>query len=257
MNARICPFCRLPIPRNDAPMLQSWEGQAMSEGWNRREFQRFDSGTVNAAVASGAVYERSKPIRPARLESDVWVPALQSVISGAVGALVIGCGSALAGAGWRSFLWAGIGGAGCLGLAWAVILGEHRKALVAVERLVGRDLNGDGFVGRPAQAAPREPLRVEVTETNERGHLRRVRYVALPANITDQDLHRVACAVLQDGKPFSKRGLGGVLNPEKYSGVYRPMLRGGMIRYTNGVSAGAGVELTASGRSFLRQYEAV
>lgn len=246
-----CPFCGAQI----GP--QPWERQAVAQGWEQREYHTFNAGTINAALASGATYEHKKPTRPARLDSDVLVPFWQSVISGAVGALVVGCGSALIGAGWRSFLWAGVGGAGALGLAWVVILGEHRLALFELEKLIGRDLTGDGVTGRPAPVpqVQREPVRVEVIERNERGLLRRVRFVDFPPNITDGDLHRLAVAVLQDGCEFSRRGLADAVSPDKYAAVFRPLLRGGLLRYANGRNVNNGFEITPSGRSFLRQYE--
>jgi len=245
--------CRVcGAPRNWAELVRPpWERRADAEGWSR--FSQFDAGTVGAAIKAGATYEKRRPTRPAKLESDVWVPVAQAAFSGVIGALLAGTGAGLLGQGWRSLLWSGIGGAVTLGASWFIILGEHRRALEEVERIVGRDLNGDGMVGSPSPG-PRDPITVESVERDDKRRLRRIRYVTLPVGVTDGDLERLARAVLVDGAAFSRRGLADVVSGEKYGGISKAMLGGGLLGFVNGKNEYNGLVLTFSGRAFLRQY---
>jgi hypothetical protein len=136
-----------------------------------------------------------------------------------------------------------VGGAGFLGLAWAVLLGEHRRLLWEIERVSGADLDGDGAVGVPEA----KTTRVEVTERTN-GHTR-MRFVDVP--LSDAELEAVARAVLVQRERFSRRGLSGVLTQSQYADVYDAMLNGGLLRDR---SDGRGVELSPSGRAFLGQY---
>jgi len=250
MTENRCFACGAPENWRELIYRASWEHQAVQTGWSR--YSQFNAGTVNSAVANGATYERRKPVRPAKVESDVTVPLLQSIITGITGGIVTGSVAVLVGQGWQSLLY-GVAGSGVVfGLAWSVILGEHRRALWEIERIIGRDLDGDDQIGQPI--IQREPVRVESIERNVRGGAKRIRYVTLPVGVNDADLERLAEAVLSDDKPFSRRGVAGVIGPDKFAGISRAFQSGGLAQFTNGKNASNGIELTPSGRAFLRQY---
>lgn len=244
-----CPFCGAPMNWREL-VRPPWERRAQAEGWTR--FSAFDAGTVGSALQAGATYEKRRPIRPARMESDVMVPLAQSVITGIAGGVVAGSVAALRGAGWWSLLWAAAGGAATWGASWMVLLNTTRSLMWEVERIVGRDLDGDGDVGEPV--GQREPIRVESLERDARDRVKRIRYVTLPVGVTDDDLARIAQAALVDELPFSRRGLAEVISPDKYTGISRAMLEGGLLSFSNGRNNANGVVLTGAGRAFLRQY---
>lgn len=112
--------------------------------WQRGEQQR-------PAIPAGHELETAIPARPANLASDVAVPLLQAAVTGAlVGLLALIAGSL---ARWDVDplrLWAAVALAVAV-VAWLVLLGQTRRLLWAVERLVGLDLDGDGRQGEPCE----------------------------------------------------------------------------------------------------------
>jgi hypothetical protein len=249
---RNCPLCGAPA--NWSRLVRvPWAQAADAHGWDRHEYTVFGSGVVRDAVYNGASYEKRRPVRAASVASDVVVPVLQSVVSGVVVGGVASGIAALTGAGWAALLWGmGVGTAG-LGLAWLMILREHRSALWEIERITGKDLDGDGHTGRSVQKRG-DPVTVEVVQRDERGRLRHIQWLHLPPTVTDDTLTRLATAVLLNGREFSRRKLpDGMLSPDQYSAVKDAMLKGGLLRY-KGKGEQAGVELTGPGRAFLRQY---
>jgi hypothetical protein len=245
-----CVLCG--APKDWAERLRApWEQSADRHGWDRREYTMFSAGVVKEAVTAGASYEKRRPTRAATVASDVLVPVLQSGISGIVSGILGGAGAGIAGLPHPVLIGLGAGACG-LGLAWVVILREHRQALWEIEKIVGRDLDGDGVVGRLVPKP--EPLKVEVTTRDERGRLRQMQWLDLPPSITDETLADLAEAVLLNGRDFSRRKLpDGLLSPDDYGAIKDAMLQGGLLRY-KGKGEQAGVELTGAGRAFLRQF---
>ncbi len=247
-----CRFCGAPHDWQDQVQRPAWERQASDEGWSK--FSQFNAGTVSQALATGATYEKRHPVRAAKREADVVVPFLQSLISGGVGGVGVGTAAGLFGAGWDSLLWAGVGAAFGTGLAWIILLGEHRKGLWNVERIVGKDASSKA--DKQTQSAKREPIRVETLERSKYGHTRGMEYVSLPANVSESDVARLAHAILTDGCKFSRRELADVLSSDKFSGVQKAMLQGGLAQFANGRNKSSGVVVTGSGRAFLRYFVA-
>ena len=244
-----CPLCHAPA--DWAMQIRApWERQADARGWERHEWQGFSAGVVQSAIAGGASYEKRYPHRPPTVQADVVVPGLQSAISGTIVGVLGGAGAGIAGSPHALLIGAMIG-AGGVGVAWLILLREHRASLWQLERIVGRDLDGDGHIGTPRLV--RKPVQVEVVERRETGSIKRMLWLNLPASITDAHLERIARAVLVDGADFSRRKLQDAMSAESYGALATAMLKGGMLRY-KGRTENAGVELTPSGRAFLRQY---
>jgi len=236
-----CPRCGAPANWRE---LLSLEDPGRS--WDRREYHTYGFA-LDAAIAAGAEYERRRPSRPATLESDVFVPGLQALITGVTAGVCVG--TLVAVADWPH-LAATIGmgvAAGAMGATWLVLLGTHRKLLWEIERVSGMDWDQDGMVGEP----PPPPPMTKVEIVSERG--RRYRYVDVPLN--DAELRSLADAVLRRGVGFARRALAAsdALIGEKYGDVMRAMLKGGLLRERGG-GPNSGVELTPAGRAFLRQY---
>jgi hypothetical protein len=251
MNTTHCPICGAPANWQDL-VRPPWERNLDARGWDRTEWSAFGAGVIQQAIQAGATYEKRRPTRAASVASDVTVPAAQSAISGAIVGVIAGSGAALCGAGWHSLWWGAGAGALGVGLAWLVILREHRAALWEVERIIGRDLDRDGHVGQPVPTK-RQPVQVEVVERDHRGRLKRMQWLKLPPTVTDDHLQAIAHAVLIDGQDFSRRKLQDAMSVEAYGLLADAMLKGGLLRY-KGKTQNAGVELTSSGRAFLRQF---
>jgi len=225
-----CPHCGRPLPPGP--------------GWERRETTIFGAGPV--AVDPGVEYEKRTPARDASIESDVAVPAAQSVIT----AILLGSGggafAAVAGAPRSLLIGVGVGAAAAT-VSWLSLLSDHRRLLWTFETVTGRDVDGDGSVGKPEHR--QEPVTVEVVE--RRPDHTRIRYV--DTGLSESELKRIALALLIRREPLSRRALEDVLEPERYGPFLDKMLEAGLARM-KGKSIHAGVELTGSGRAFLRQY---
>lgn len=182
--------------------------------------------------------------------SDVLVPAGQALLIAAgvaVGALVLALALTL----WRSWpFWVPIGAMGATGglafaLAAVLLTLDHRRLIWFAERALGVDLDADNVVGQPKP----EPVTVELVSEDGRHR----RYGRIP--MTNEDLERLAWAVLRRGVAFSRRKLdaAGVLSAERYTSIKDSLLSAGLLRLA-GETENAGLELTPSGRSFLRAY---
>jgi len=137
---------------------------------------------------------RQSPARPATVESDFLVIALQAIGCGVAACLLsIGASFAFDWPWWVPVVTLG----GTMSLAWFVLLTDQRKLLRVVERIVGRDIDGDGAVGEPEPPS----ISIEVTDPENR----QIAYDVLPA---DEDMLRdVALAVFRKGCSFSRREL--------------------------------------------------
>ncbi len=195
------------------------------------------------------IVERREPSSSSTVESEVIVPLAQSSITGLVLGLVWLTGSIL----WHRIdlaPYALIITIVTMAVVWLMLLREHRSLLWKLETITRTDLDGDRFVGRPT--ADPDPMPITTVEIVDQAQ-GRIRYVDLP--ITDEVLELLARAVLMSGQPFSRRNLhdAGVLHSEQYGPVSTAMIAAGLVRY-KGNGPNTGMDLTPSGRSFLRQY---
>ena len=187
--------------------------------------------------------ERRTPARPASVESDVLVPAIQAAISGLLAGLLAGIVGLVAGAERPATIGA-VAGAVVLASTWALGLRDRRALLWAIERTIGADLDGDGDVGPPE----REPVRIEVVDRKRKA----IRF--LDVDLSDEQLAGLARTVLRPGGTFSRRALpSGLVSDEQYSALVAQLLAAGLLAH-RGRGLEAGVELTAAGRSWLRRY---
>jgi hypothetical protein len=123
--------------------------------WERREWQGFAMGAIT--IQPGAMYTKREPARAASLESDVWVPSLQALLSGVFAGLAGGAVAHVITLDRAMFI--GITtGAVCAGLVWAAQVRDHNRLLWKVEEIVGADVDGDGVVGEPPRPEVHEQL---------------------------------------------------------------------------------------------------
>lgn len=173
------------------------------------------------------------------------VPGTQGLVIGAgVGAATLGLGAvtvALAGWPW----WAAPAGAAVAALvaggigAVTLTLSANRRERPAPTFALERP---------PLTPLRRTPVTIEVVDPGKR----RIRY--LDVDLSDDDLARLARAVLAPGAVFSRRALpAGLLSADQYQALTTRMLKAGLLAY-RGRGPEAGVELTAAGRAWLRHY---
>ena len=104
---------------------------------------------ANQVDDAGPVYERRTARGSLALESDVFVPGLQAVFTALVFAVMAGLLAWALGWSWRVPV-AVLGLS--LGLAWLWRLRLVDALLWQVETLTGRDMTGDGRIGKPTRA---------------------------------------------------------------------------------------------------------
>jgi hypothetical protein len=182
---------------------------------------------------------RRSPARPATVEGDFAVVALQSLGCG-VAICILTVGATLQwGLSWWTPVMALGGG---FSLAWFILLYSQRKHLWIIETILGQDIDGDGTVGEPRQA---EPFVVE-WESKEGKRIQRETWP-----IPEEQVRELAEAHLRHDRRLSKRELARhtSLSEEKALEVLAWMRSHKMAHYVDGQKT----ELTGKGKYLLRQ----
>jgi len=180
------------------------------------------------------------------VESDVKVPFFQATICGAIGGLatlmvVIAVAVKERWAWWIPPISALSASLLVMTIIWALLLGAHRRLLWLVEEITGQDVNKDGEVGEP------DEVHIWLTDPEKKTKKKTV----LP--VDEQTLRQVAKAVLRAGKPFSRRGLKGILSDGKFRKLQEILLDEGWAIYKEG-GPNAGIELTYPGMAVFRYF---
>jgi len=193
--------------------------------------------------------ERRQPAQQASFVSDVVVPLAQSLLTGVLFASVVAFlfavtefkGNVLA-------IWFGVF---CLVslVCWLVLLGQTRSLLWGVERLVRKDLDRDGDVGRPQDVRT-----VEVVV--RQGNSLRV----VPAGwlgLGDDALQRLAVG-LSNGRSLAEGDLGQdrTLFPRgvnEYRSVRSKLVQAGLVELVNPNAPNLGYALTRSGQAVMER----
>jgi hypothetical protein len=139
MTERPCELRPVRRYRQTMPAVETWPAPMIAPPANERQ-----------ALPGFSTWQ---PYRSPDTESDVVVPLLQAAVSAAAGGLVVGAVALFLGAGFvQSVRLAGLAGALVLAGAWLWRLGAATRTLAGIERVTGRDMNGDGAIGRPGVA---------------------------------------------------------------------------------------------------------
>lgn len=243
-----CPYCGKPlnirVGRVHPGLGPGWD---YSQG---HEFETTGPGSWPAAggdLAGPVEARRSAPARPATVESDFIVPALQSLATGAAVAIpTIGVTI------WQGWPWYSplVAGGVTVTVTWLQLLGAHRKLLWIIETVSswGGD-DAPGQQSKPAKAPP-VSLQIKHTEfapTSRTGH----QILDLPEGITEQ-------MFLSWGQQVAD----GILSPARsnWVGSERPFSRDGYDQFTRlmcdvGILRdvpGKGRQLTNGGRRALK-----
>lgn len=113
-------------------------------------------------LPTGYTAERQSPAFLPTKESNVIVPLLESLITGAfIGVSVLGVTMYNFGF-WAGLTWGGVSFLGASFVQWIRLTGNYRNLLWRLETITGQDLDSSGEVGKPEPPPP--PIRVEVQE---------------------------------------------------------------------------------------------
>lgn len=178
----------------------------------------------------------------------VGIPLSQSLVTGALCGLTVG-----------SFCWAmswpnpeKIGLVGSMAIStgmWVLSLAGWQRR---IERVLGVDLNGDGYIGQPPatiERAPLPPVKIEVISDNGR----QSDFLSLPAE--PEQLKQLGQA-LTAGETFSVHrwtGPGGLFSRSQFDQLKAELVNRGMLRMA-GQAANQGFTLTSKGKAVMRGF---
>lgn len=197
------------------------------------------------AVGPGLESSTAAPARPAAFVSDVIVPLVQAVVTGALLAgLCVFLLSELVAVDLDGLkVWAGLT-LGISALSWLWLLGQTRRLLWAVEKLTGLDLDGDQVQGHPQKRT------IDVS-VRENGNDRIIGADWL--GINDENLIAFAAGVIGAGKGFTEGEWGKSPSfPQginQFRAVKAKLLTAGLIEKINPNADNSTCRLTASGRA--------
>ena len=183
------------------------------------------------------------------LRDGVIVPILQALTTGALSGLALGGVLWLAGveSAWRwsvaliPVVWLAV---------WLLSLSHWRASL---EKLLQRDLNGDGVIGEQPVRIIKQPS-PEVRVILERDNGRETDFIDLPAQ--PEQLRQLADGLLS-GRQFALSawsGAGAPFSRSEFERLRDEMIRRGLARWRNERAQAQGLEVTAPGRAVLRRF---
>jgi len=208
--------------------------------WRRREGQVMAAGQV--AVPTGASYEKRAPARSSDVRETIEYSA------GSAGVLMVaGFVFAVLVQDSRVFVVFLILGVIAFVVLWFVLMYESRRLLWIVERITGKDLDGDGQKGQPPSVNVTKTVRIALDDGGQ--------ILYRESGLEERQAERVAYAMLDDGVPFSRRALCVEHNcfpAEIYSRVRALWIRAGLVAAVT-EAPNAAVSLRPAGEAFLRE----
>lgn len=201
---------------------------------------------VSTPVAPAAFSElrRETPVRPPTIEADVLVPAAQAGLSGLAATIGATLGAVVWS--WPWYIPVAVGG-GAMCLTWAGLLLANRGLLRTVERVVHRDLDGDGQVGEPRSEPEPRPV-TEITVTVPKQGAASVYFLKTDV---DHGVLRSFCKAAVGGATLavgSWAGGGKPFTRQQYDGLMAELTRAGLVEDLGG---NKGRTLTRAGRHVL------
>ena len=189
------------------------------------------------------LYEQMEPARAGNVHSDVLVPLLQSLITGILGgSLLTLLALAFLTQNTEHALYAfGFSFVLITAVVWMGLLDDHKRLLWRVERLVGKDFDGDGVIGDPDRLVVEIHRPGTYEDRTEFIHLGvgRDRFIEFVRGILSGEPISVA-RWTGIGKPF-RRG--------EFESLRSTLMERGILRWRD--SKNHGVEITAEGREIL------
>jgi hypothetical protein len=199
---------------------------------------------ATAAVPAGMTMERRRPARAADLRSDVAVPCLQATITGLLA--TVGGGGVAALVGWDVLGVGAVVGGVATGVAWYLLLRQHRDLLWDIETITGVDLDGDGKAGTPATTR----LEVTIPATEQHGQQT---LILDGLDATPEQLRTWARGMLQGRMAESEwYGKGRLFSKGQFYALRQEFIERGLMAWVNEQAHAQGTELTAVGRWVCR-----
>ena len=194
------------------------------------------------------VYENLQPARESNIHSDVLVPLAQASITGtligasasAIFLLLVSKDTDVA-----VYIFS-VTFVLVTAVVWMQLMRDRNQLLWKVERLTGKDFNGDGVVGEP------ETLRIELSAVNEHG-FQYMETLDIPGSASK--FREFACGVLS-GRAISIAswtGQGGLYSKREFVALRDELLKRGWLKWRNPHAPAQGVTLTRKGRSALER----
>jgi hypothetical protein len=242
----VCPHCGKQIQ-----LTKPGNRRRFSPQWSQaQQFQSVQPSIRPNAMQDVAEYHRETPARPPNVESDVAVPALQSVGWGIAAAVASVSLPLFYGWPWYTPL---ITGTVATPLAWTLTTAGLRRGLWVVESVTNRDINQDGAVGKPETAE----VLLTVTEQGATGNTTRAKRqrIAVAPGLFQSWAMQVATGAksiseaqwVGAGKPFSKT---------QYRGMLAGLAETGIIA-KSGNASNSKWTITHGGRSALLYWARV
>jgi len=157
---------------------------------------------------------------------------------------------------WRKpLVWASTFGLLSWFAAWLLLQTHWLWLTIRVERLLGFDINGDGYTGKPPQPEPTAPpIRIDlVTQSADRKEYNQKR---ISLHATPNQLKALARGLILDKKSLGEKnwaGSDGIFSLPKFRRLRDEMLAAGLIEEASGKDHRQGYSLTASGRAVMRK----
>lgn len=235
-----CPYCNQSMPSPE----------------KTRHIHRFQSSLFASVGKPSGFTEayRRTPARDADFTADVLVPALQALITAIISSLIT-----LLGVGLFAWSWWSVPGVGLLvfGLAWLILLSDHRALLWSVESIINEDLDGDGHTGKPAALpAPRNPNSEPVRIQAEVREGQRWLFADFPAP-SNEAMYQFAQAVNDGRATFSERSASQHgFSREQWQALRDEFLAARLAKWNSPGSPRQGVALTNAGAGLIRKISA-
>jgi hypothetical protein len=260
-----CPHCGRPLAIVPAVRLNAEARPNNYQGWQQpATFQSTAQSPISNLQADPAPpfgpaqgglvptysqYERRAPARPATWESDFLVPLAQSAVWGIIGGVLsIGLPVFVNGWPWWTPLPAFVLSTS---LAWWLISADHLRALWIVEKIINRDLDGDGQAGKPP---PKPPVSMEVTHKTEAGAFVKMFRFDLHESITEALFQRWGREVLKNNDLTQALWVNRRrFIREAYTDMLDKLESAGLVQRA-GSAKNAPYELTRAGRNTIRRY---
>jgi hypothetical protein len=178
----------------------------------------------------------------------VALPGLQAVITGGLLGLAAGMVAGLAG--WsRPWAW-GLGSwAVVQACTWSALLWRWLDLTKPLERVIGLDLDNDGYIGDPEELPPPN-VRIELVSPDKR------QTVISHLPCTQAQLVTLSTGLLA-GQPFSESewtGAGRPFSRREFRDLREEMLKRGMLAWRNEQAPSQGMIFTAAGLAAIRYF---
>lgn len=182
------------------------------------------------------------------------VPLFQAVITGALFALFL----------LVLLLWQRVRDGGIYALlvfcfvtavTWIMLQG-HWFSLTKLEKLTGRDINGDGMVGDSNQVTTNHTVKVDLRKITQDGYTH-VERLTLP--VTESELATLAAGLLA-GRSLTERewaGPGKLFSINQFREIRGELLKRGVVRPSNPKDLRQGFTVTRAGMALMHHFAAM